>query len=95
MRTNGYQRPPRPQSSPMKRAYTAYVEEYHSNEVEQRDNPLQSYEDYVCENAAALSTQSVEETVDVENSMVTKYWDDNPQDADEGAVAFFASLSAK
>ena len=84
--------------SPSKRAYTAYVEEFNAQEPTGVETSILSYEEFVCDNAVAFSAQPIapecQEEIPEENVNVT-YWNDNPQEIDADAVAFFASSGAK
>ena len=81
--------------SPSKRAYTAYVEDFNAREPVGVNTPILSYENFVCDNAAAFSAQPIvtEQISEVDTNI--QYWDENPQDEDAEAANFFASMGAK
>ena len=74
------------------------MEKFNAQEPTGVETSILSYEEFVCDNAVAFSAQPIapeyQEEIPDENVNVT-YWNDNPQEIDADAAAFFASLGAK
>ena len=107
-RFNSKRKFPTPQPSPIKRAYTAYVEGFHINSMSSTDVPMDSYEDFVCKNSMAYSTvcsdnpmsssqqsgQDIIADADDDTEPIS-YWHETPQEEDGDASVFFASMGVK
>ena len=96
------------QSSPIKRAYTAYVENFQTGQALDMSAPMDSYEDFVCKNSMVYSATCFENSIDSPqqsaqdarsdyNSVAEQitYWDEIPQEEEEDASVFFMSMGAK
>ena len=94
-RSNDRRKRPDTHFSPSKRAYTAYVEDFNSRGGDSSAEPLQSYEDYVCANAMVFSTTASVPEETIEDNPMIQYWSEDPQEVEDDAAAFFASMGAK